>query len=121
MDYIHTRIHNTVYMHAVLLGPLAVKFPSNDTFFIYWNQSNESATRIAHYSINVTGEDCGNCTNLDRIVSNVTNQLSCTGWEPNGQVCNVTVTAVASVQRLNFSSLATVYLQSESVNIYISQ
>lgn len=91
-----------------------LNFESNATFVIHWNQSNEGLTQISHYSINVTGENCGECANLG-IVSNVINQLSCTGWEPTGQICNVTVMAAtasacaAVMLQLSFSRL--VYLQ----------
>ncbi len=92
-----------------------VEFPSDASFLIHWNQFNEGA-QISHYFTNVTGEDCGNCTNFDRIVNNVTNQLSCTGWEPTGQVCNVTVTAVGFAYDLRqLSSSLLVYLRGESV------
>ncbi len=102
-----------MHMHTAL-PIIHVEFPSDSTFVIYWNQANESA-QISHYSTNVTGEDCGNCTNLDRIVSSVTNQLSCTGWEPTGQDCNVTVTAITSTSGLQqLSSSRLVFLRGES-------
>ena len=105
-------------MHAALPRRPTLYVEFLDTLFrIHWNQYNEGLTKSSdsHFSIKVTGEDCGNCTNLDRIVSNVTNQLSCTEWEPNGQVCNVTVTAVASVCGLQqfISSSRLVYLRGE--------
>ncbi len=106
-------------MHAALprRPTLYVEFLDN-LFHIHRNQYEDlTKSSDSHFSIEVTGEDCGNCTNLDEIVSNVTNQLSCTGWEPNGQVCNVTVTAVASVCGLQqfISSSRLVYLRGECV------
>ncbi len=104
-------------MHAALPGrpTLHVDFFDN-TFLVHWNQPNEGLTQISYYSIGVTGDECGTCDKLGN-VSNVTNQLSCTGWEPNGQVCNVTVTAIASVCGIQqfISSSRLVYLKGESV------
>ncbi len=104
--------------HAALPGRPTIYVKLFETMFlVLWNQSNEGLTQISNFSIDVTGDECGNCTNFDRIMSSVTNQLLCTGWEPNGQICNVTVTAITSVCGLwqFISSSRLVFLKGKSV------
>lgn len=66
-------------------------------FIISWEYTDNTQRGIDYYSISVTGDFCGNCSNISRNVSIDVNELSCWEWEANGQTCNVTVTAVEPV------------------------
>ena len=66
-------------------------------FTVSWEIFNSTIREIGHYSTSVAGDSCGICSNIGNNISTEVNELSCWGWEPNGQVCNVTVTAVEPI------------------------
>ncbi len=66
---------------------------------------------VGGYHTNVSG-DCGQCSNIGAVSANVTD-MSCSGWEPIGQTCNISVyTVTADCQfRSESSAFAVVHLK----------
>ncbi len=49
---------------------------------------------VGGYHANVSG-DCGQCSNIGAVSANVTN-MSCSGWDPIGQTCNISVYTITA-------------------------
>ena len=62
------------------------------TFTVSWTDAIGVIGGVGGYHTNVSG-DCGQCTNVGIVSANVTN-MSCSGWEPIGQTCNISVYTV---------------------------
>ena len=101
-----------VSFHALLAVPdsptlkLTSILGSERTFTASWESPDDS---IDHYSAAVFGEFCGVCN-----MSKNNSELSCSGWEPIGQVCSVTVVAVEAICGFQQLNSLPVYLKCES-------
>ena len=68
-------------------------------FTVSWTEPLGVNGGVGGFLVDVSS-DCGQCINVGTVSANVTN-MSCSGWEPIGQTCNIsvyTVTAYCQVQ-----------------------
>ncbi len=68
-------------------------------FTVSWTEPLGVNGGVGGFSVDVSN-DCGQCSNIGAVSTNVTD-MSCSGWEPIGQTCNIsvyTVTAYCQVQ-----------------------
>ena len=83
----------------------------SQTFAVSWTKPMGVIGGVGGYHTNVSG-DCGQCTNVGAVSANMT-EVSCSGWEPIGQTCNISVyTVTADCQfRSENPAFAVVYLK----------
>ena len=92
-----TMVFVIIINSAIPLPPIAtllgVEFSENsNTVTIHWNKTQG---RIDEYHAIAKGE-CGECVDNLGMIDRENNTLSCSGWMPNGQTCNVMMTAIIS-------------------------
>ncbi len=108
-----------VYLYTVVPEPpvgngLSFSVEAPHIFTVSWAGVSGG---VGGFLVNVSSE-CGQCINI--VSANVTD-MSCSGWEPIGQTCNIsvyTVTAYCHVQS-EVPLLFAVYLKCECIIMYI--
>ncbi len=63
-------------------------------FTVSWTDAVGVIGGVGGYHTNVSG-GCGQCTNVGIVSANVIN-MSCSGWDPIGQTCNINVYTVTA-------------------------
>ena len=63
-------------------------------FTVSWTEPLRVNGGVGGFSVEVSSE-CGQCVNVGRVSANVTD-MSCSGWEPIGQTCNISVYTVTT-------------------------
>ncbi len=72
----------------------SLSFTTSQTFTVSWTDAIGIIGGVGGYHTNVSG-DCGQCTNVGAVSANVTD-MSCSGWDPIGQTCNISVYTVTA-------------------------
>ena len=95
---------------------MSLSFPIlSQVFTVSWTMPLTVIGGVGGFLTNTSG-DCGQCSDVGMVGPNTT-EVSCSGWEPTGQTCNVSVhTVTADCQFLSVEpALATVHLKRMSV------